>query len=122
MTETDPPIASLIEFIERVFEFREKWKAADHDAKCDTKRSPTQLWFPGLPSAKYDLKPSVYRLEEPDEDEIWSGFMRQGLQLAPDIQLPYRAMSNGTSSCNTTARQRDYWIGRTALCSACTLR
>jgi FRG domain len=90
MLLSTPPIESLYDFLKVVFEFRRKWtlEDAEHDAKCDTKRSPTQLWFRGLSSVQHDLKPSVYRLSEPDEDEIWSGFMRQGLQLAPDIRLP----------------------------------
>jgi hypothetical protein len=91
MTEDHQPIQSLTEFIGRVFDIRKKWTAEDqeHDEKCDTERSPTQLWFRGLPSVKHELVPGFYRLEDPDEEEIWSGFKRQGfLQLVPDIRLP----------------------------------
>lgn len=91
MADNYKPIQTLAEFIGCVLEIREKWAAEDkeHDAKCGTERWPTQLWFRGLSSVAYELVPSFYRLEEPDENEIWSGFKRQGfLQLVPDIRLP----------------------------------
>jgi len=91
MADGQKPIIGLTDFVECVLDIREKWTAQDkvHDEKCDTERSPTQLWFRGLPSVKFDLVPGFYRLKDPDENEIWSGFKRQGfLQLIPDIRLP----------------------------------
>jgi hypothetical protein len=74
------PCQTLADYLRDVNEIRDKWKEANANSKGERK----QLWFRGQRSAKWDLRPRLYRDEykAADESEIRLEFEGNGLQLA----------------------------------------
>jgi hypothetical protein len=89
-SRTGPSVASLTAFLESVKTIREQWHREDERKakRCGEKFEPPTIWFRGQSKASWPLKPKLYRLKDPDENEIRSGFKRRAVQLMSEPHLP----------------------------------
>ncbi len=71
---------NLSDYLDQVKEIRRRWRKTKADSKGDSR----PLWFRGQRSAKWDLRPRIYRpdYENAEESEIRLAFEGHGLQLA----------------------------------------
>ncbi len=71
---------NLSDYLDQVNEIRRRWSKTKADSKGDSR----PLWFRGQRSAKWDLRPRIYRpdYEDAEESEIRLAFEGHGLQLA----------------------------------------
>jgi hypothetical protein len=85
-----PSVASLTEFLEAVKTVREQWHREDERKakRCGEKFEPPTIWFRGQSKTSWPLTPKLYRLKDPDENEIRSGFKRRAVQLMSEPHLP----------------------------------
>ena len=69
---------------------REQWHREDERKakRCGEKFEPPTIWFRGQSKASWPLTPKLYRLKDPDENEIRSGFKRRAVQLMSEPHLP----------------------------------
>jgi len=80
---------SLVEFYEAVKTIHDKWHREDEQRQIAAVRSfASDDLVPWKSNASWPLKPSLYRLKDPDQNEICSGFKRRALQLMSEPHLP----------------------------------
>jgi hypothetical protein len=85
-------VDSVEAFITAVSGIRKKWYEDDlKNKRPDTPSNEIEepeMWFRGQARATWPLKPQLYRLKKPDEDEIRSEFKRCGRQLISEEGQP----------------------------------
>ena len=60
-------VASLSDYIERVFRLQDEWQATDieHAKKCGEEQpDPITVWFRGQGNARWPLQPKLYRSQK----------------------------------------------------------
>ena len=89
-------LSSLDRFVKTVLSIRDRWQqandAADADARNrgdeDAVNGPLQIWFRGQANSQWKLVPQLYRLKEPNENEIRTEYELRGMQLIPEGRVP----------------------------------